>query len=490
MLTVRSGGSSAFDLPSRPGRLRAMSELNHSDASLISTAQGSKSNHQRTQSDFEQVSVEVDAMGSLGEVGCVEANHLNASPTQRLGSQPGYKADKRTHEENYPPTEATPGVHLGSDEPVSPISSKWSTDFIVNGSGTQSSNKTVDLVPESTPNPNEDGFEKSVYGDQGGGVAFDKLIDRLLSQATSKVDTKFVATFLCLYRQFSAPSALLCAIISRFEQVNLVINPPAVRLTTQLRYLSVLARWVSEYPGDFAHPRTRVKMIGFISALTGQRQFSMAIKDISLHLDVVSEDDDTYWACSDATESVTDIMESHPTRFLAQNVSPTPIGEAVSGVAADDTCLDGKRSRAMKRDSGTPSTTSSTGKSSSRSLHAPQKALESAQQHVGLTVASPRASLGKVHWHFFMDLPDEEVARELTRIDWALFSTIRPRDLIRHVSLSEEEKAKCRNLHHVKRAIDQFNHTAFWIANIILLRDKPKHRAKALEKCMNVAWVS
>ncbi|KAL8895186.1 MAG: hypothetical protein Q9207_008269, partial [Kuettlingeria erythrocarpa] len=465
-----------------------MSELDHPDAAVMSTAQASRSNHQRTQTDCEQLSLEADAKGSLGEVDPTEAN-LDASPTQSLGSQPGYKPDKGTHEEeNEPPSEATPGVQSGSDDLGSPASSRWSTDFIVNGSRTQTSNELVDLVPESTASPDEDGFEKSVYGDQGGGVAFDELIDRLLSQATSKVDTKFVTTFLCLYRQFSAPFALLCAIISRFEQVNLAINPPAVRLTTQLRYLSVLATWVSEYPGDFAHPRTRVKMAEFISALEGQRQFSMAIKDISLHLDIVSEDDDTYWACSDATESMTDITETHQTRFLAQNVSPTTPGDAESGVAADDVCFDGKISRARKRDSGTPSTTSSAGESSSRFLHAPLKAMESAQQHVGLTVASPRASLSKVHWHFFMDLPDEEVARELTRIDWALFSTIRPRDLIRHVSLSEEEKAKCKNLQHVKRAIDQFNHTAFWIANIILLRDKPKHRAKALEKCMSVAW--
>jgi len=35
--------------------------------------------------------------------------------------------------------------------------------------------------------------------------------------------------------------------------------------------------------------------------------------------------------------------------------------------------------------------------------------------------------------------------------------------------------------------IAHFNHTATWIANIILLRVKPKHRALALEKCMRLA---
>lgn len=497
MLTIPSDGTVTFDLPRRA---RAMYEVDHLGAPSLSTVQGSMNEHQRTEPGSTQVPLDVDAKELPGENGRIDAN-LKASPMQTLGGQAEHNPGQKTDEDIRLSSGATLRsrssskdnalrLSANSDNLESGMSPKSSNPIDRNGPTTLDSNRETKPVAESTPKC--DAFEKSVHGDQGGGVAFDELIDRLLSQATSKIDTKFVAIFLCMYRQFSAPSALLCAIISRFEQVNLAMNPQAVRLTTQLRYLSVLATWVSEYPGDFAHPLTRMKMTEFMSALAGQRQFSVALKDISLHLDVVSEDDDTHWACSDATMSMIDITDSHLMSSLVQNVSLTPTGDAVSEVAADDVCSDGKGSHATERGSGTPSTASSAGQSSIRSnvsLHARLKTTESAQPQARLTVA-PRASLGKVHWHFFMEVPDGDVARELTRIDWALFSTIRPRDLIRHVSLSEEDKAKCRNLKSVKRMIDQFNHTAFWIANIILLRDKPKHRARALEKCMSVAWVS
>lgn len=89
-----------------------------------------------------------------------------------------------------------------------------------------------------------------------------------------------------------------------------------------------------------------------------------------------------------------------------------------------------------------------------------------------------------------IDTPEEDIARELTRIDWIMFSSIRPRDFVRHVSLTTNQKKKCKSLENVDRMICHFNHVAFWVANLVLLRDKPKHRAKALEKFMAVTWVS
>jgi hypothetical protein len=57
---------------------------------------------------------------------------------------------------------------------------------------------------------------------------------------------------------------------------------------------------------------------------------------------------------------------------------------------------------------------------------------------------------------------------------------------VRHVSLTAEQKEKCKSLKNVNRMINHFNHVAKWVANMILIRDKPKHRAPALEKFMNI----
>jgi hypothetical protein len=86
-----------------------------------------------------------------------------------------------------------------------------------------------------------------------------------------------------------------------------------------------------------------------------------------------------------------------------------------------------------------------------------------------------------------METPEEAIAKELTRMDWLFYMSMRPRDLVRHVSLPASAKSKCRSLDNVQRMIDHFNHLACWATNFILLRDKPKHRVLMLEKFMKIA---
>jgi hypothetical protein len=95
--------------------------------------------------------------------------------------------------------------------------------------------------------------------------------------------------------------------------------------------------------------------------------------------------------------------------------------------------------------------------------------------------------MNKFRYHIFMDVPVDDIADEMTRIDWIMFSSMRIRDLVRHVSLSAGEKAKCQSLKNVDRTIAHFNHLARWVTSMILLRDKAKHRAQMLEKFMNIA---
>lgn len=496
MLKYQSDEPVSCELPHRP---RAHSENNHLSAPPASKAQGSKPKHQRTQSEFPLKTIGIGLKESINEEWRTE-RVPNLSSEEHLHSDIGITSGAEMDEQMRLPS----GVTLESqsrlqdtalDNPAnshvvgSPISVNDLTAMDMARLKWQPSNSKDRVGTEDTSGLKNNAIQKPVHGDQSIGVGFDELVDRLLSQAKSKTDVKFVAIFLCLYRQFSAPSALLDAVISRFETVDLGSSSQAIRLTTQLRHLSVLATWVSEYPGDFAHPLTRVKMSNFTIALAGQRQFSMAIKEIGFHLDVVSADDDTFWAVSDATESMTDDIDSSLT---GSSVQSAPLATADQRDTTDDAFSNDKGARAIERGSATPSAASSAGKSSDRSntsLEASPKSVEIAQAQGRLPVAPPRAALCKIHWHYFMELSDEDVARELTRIDWALFSSIRPRDLIRHVSLTEEYKGKYKDLDNVKRMIDLFNHTSFWIANIILLREKPKHRARALEKCIAIAWV-
>ena len=115
-------------------------------------------------------------------------------------------------------------------------------------------------------------------------------------------------------------------------------------------------------------------------------------------------------------------------------------------------------------------------------------ARDESRQEAQTLVSVPRVRLSKVQWHQFVETPDDEIAKELTRIDWILYSSMRPRDLIRHVILANDANKTAPALESVHRMIDHFNHLFCFVSGMILLRDKPKHRARMLEKWMTVAW--
>ena len=84
------------------------------------------------------------------------------------------------------------------------------------------------------------------------GVTFDELVDRLLGQNMSRADSNFSDIFLCLYRKFASPSELFAAILNRLDRIVEDKNTHYLtRTATQLRIITVVAKWVSAYPWRF-----------------------------------------------------------------------------------------------------------------------------------------------------------------------------------------------------------------------------------------------
>lgn len=312
------------------------------------------------------------------------------------------------------------------------------------------------------------------------GVTFDELVDRLLGQNMSRADDNFSDIFLCLYRKFAAPGELFNAILNRLERIALDKNTHYLtRTTTQLRILAVLARWVSGYPGDFASPSTSQKLNTFIGHLYSEPVFAAAAQDMRMQLQSrVVEDDDTGWARTDAdVESETSSKEeSEPASPLRRRLTETSdIEEDMQTLAIDEEGGEDLESQQSRADSET------------RSLSPSFHTVEDYEREAATMIPKATLPLTKFRYHIFMDTHDDYVADEMTRIDWVMFSSIRLRDLVRHVSLSLEQKEKCKSLANVNRMINHFNHIARWVANMILMRDKAKHRAQMLEKFMTVA---
>ncbi|KAL4973498.1 ras guanine nucleotide exchange factor domain-containing protein [Aspergillus desertorum] len=352
----------------------------------------------------------------------------------------------------------------------------------------------------SSPESKDKAFSEGSTNETG--FTFDELVDRLVAPPISKQDSKFASIFLCLYRKFAAPATLLNALINRFERNEKDITDQLTRIADQLRLLNVIAQWVSEYPGDLAYPKTRKRIVDFVSTLERSHFYMFAAKEIGSYLEVNAEDDDVGWAFKDGEVEAFDDNEIPPQNPVRN--SSTFLGDfSIRNEGEDDnendeeeedpiysmSALDlseGVHDQPMKL-SATLSNPSLEKPGTIPSQSFTLLSIDGAQREASSMELLGRIPLTKVVWRQLMEIPDEDFANELTRIDWIMFNTFRPRDLVRHVSISGPDKDKIESLKHVNRMIKQFNHVAFFVASVILLRDKPKHRARALEKFMNIA---
>lgn len=316
---------------------------------------------------------------------------------------------------------------------------------------------------------NDESVDKPV---KENGVTFASLVDRLLAPRLSKPDNNFSDVFLCLYRKFAAPGELFGAILARLDRVREDKAAHYLSKTaTQLRMIEVIAKWVSLYPGDFARPATRRNLEDFIRHLSTEPIFSIAAQQMrrNLHFNVI-EDDDTGWANAD------EAGDKAASQLLSKEMNELATGISTMQFDSEATGRPSASSDASQLDRG-----SSVGSQFHFHTH------DEYEREASLLEPRDHLPMNKTRYHIFMDIPNDDIADELTRIDWIMFSSIRIRDFVRHVSLSASQKEKCKSLKNVNRMIAHFNHIAKWVANMILLRDKAKHRAQMLEKFMHIA---
>ncbi|SJX65280.1 related to aimless RasGEF (aleA) [Sporisorium reilianum f. sp. reilianum] len=83
-----------------------------------------------------------------------------------------------------------------------------------------------------------------------------------------------------------------------------------------------------------------------------------------------------------------------------------------------------------------------------------------------------------------MEVDDEVIATELTRLEWNFFTAIQPRDLLRHILVPHDKRDG-----PVARSISHFNYISNWVCSMILAQSKTKHRARMLEKFFNIASI-
>ncbi|KAK6955247.1 hypothetical protein Daesc_002878 [Daldinia eschscholtzii] len=314
------------------------------------------------------------------------------------------------------------------------------------------------------------------------GVTFEELVDRLIAPKMSRADNNFLEIFLCLYRKFASPGQLFSSLLSRLDRVR---DDKSIhyltKISAQFRIIEVIAKWVATYPGDFARPTTRRNIEDFIRNLATEPAFFAASQQMRRTMEYsVIEADDTGWEKADSLEDTQ--LDDHELSTRDTNRRYAELSESMSSLGVDDPIeRRPSASSSLHTDAGPPS--GPAGKIHSFQFHS----YEDYEREAATMVPTYTLPLTKFRYHIFMDTHEDDIADEMTRIDWVMFSSIRIRDLIRHVSLSAEQKEKCRAMKNVNRMIAHFNHIATWVSNMILMREKAKHRAQMLEKFMNIA---
>ncbi|KKY38061.1 putative ras guanyl-nucleotide exchange factor [Diaporthe ampelina] len=307
------------------------------------------------------------------------------------------------------------------------------------------------------------------------GVAFDDLVDRLLAPRMTRADNNFADIFLCLYRKFAAPGQLFSAILTRLERGKEDKSAHYLnKKATQMRIIEVVARWVSLYPGDFARPTTKKTLERFINHLASEPAFSAAAGQMRAQFETyVVEDDDTAWAQSDDPPEDVSVSSSHKSQDLEVPMASLSVDDQLSAEMRRPS--QGSELSHIERDYSTGET--------NYQYHT----YGDYEREAAKMVPQATLPLNKFRYHIFMDTNPEDIAEEITRIDWIMFSSVRIRDWVRHVSLSTAEKERCRSLRNANRLIAHFNHVAKWVQNMVLIRDKAKHRAPCLERFMIIA---
>lgn len=307
-------------------------------------------------------------------------------------------------------------------------------------------------------------------------ASFNDLIERLAKPVESTVDVKFIDRFLAFYRMFGTAQRLLEGLLRRCIEAAMASQgeDQQIRVEHIFRVLSV---WIKRFPGDFAAIQTADMLDRFLSS------FEDSHEGLRLALNDVVETDDTHWGVTDDCDSPaapsTRKGSSHSSRPPSQPQDPQH--SKTQSKQVDETFIFKSNALTLKARGPSDDTSSLT------SARTKEKVSEIAQRQAVFLVPTMRDELTKDRWRHFLEIPERDVAEELTRIDWIMFTAVKPRELIRDITVSHHSRHLFPNLVNVSRMVEHFNHVAYWVANMMLLRDKPKHRAQMWLKLARVA---
>lgn len=356
-------------------------------------------------------------------------------------------------------------------------------------------------------------------------------------------DERFLLMFMVFYRGFAKPIDLLRQLIERFDKLAMSERSDGVMIRFSLmRLTNMLGEWVQDYPGDLSGPETYPVVCSFYQKLLQHPSTVHVASPLQPHIEACryAPDVDAVWSKAEDSDkpqsvaadvapistminpelsgSATSLPKPPSTKSVNSSSSVPSVNSPPPPLPGQEEGSEGNtRSRGQSDASSfgppvdnahlSPKPIETRHRSASDVTSSSSDGIRGPQSNAGSVVTASSASIAPstVSSNPTMDrspseqktflrgvsnalgeLDDEAIAGELTRLEWNLFTTIRPRDLLRHILVARDLREKNGP---VARSIAHFNYVSFWVCSMILVQGKTKHRAKMLEKFMNVAAI-
>ncbi|KAI8916676.1 ras guanine nucleotide exchange factor domain-containing protein [Powellomyces hirtus] len=299
---------------------------------------------------------------------------------------------------------------------------------------------------------------------------------------------EFVKVFLMLYRKFMRPSELLDRLMDRFDAMEDKDDETQARggpiNAVQLRVCNVLIHWCNDYWCDFHSDIMRFTMHVFLEICSSRPAYAAICQKLGSLVfreppsDAERELSD--WGLTDVMDVARSPSVSSPhsgyddstleehARSVHQRLSGSKSSEDFGGKRSGYGDAENASARSFDRRSANSNTTSMSSHSDGT-------------EH-GSIYGSNLTAAGVS----FLELDNEDIAKQLNILEAEIFSRIKPRDLLQHIW---SRTHKGRHAASVAASIGHFNFISSWVTTRILAQRKVKTRAQVLGKFMKIAQV-
>ncbi|KDQ54927.1 hypothetical protein JAAARDRAFT_38040 [Jaapia argillacea MUCL 33604] len=315
-------------------------------------------------------------------------------------------------------------------------------------------------------------------------ATLDQLLDKLLFLAVSGDDPAYISHFLLTYRRFAVPRSLLLAMQKRMHQLEEPSWDPMLASFAQMRICHLLSQWIKEYPGDFAVRGTAGALSALVKSIVGKTHLLYHACDLLPFVDLLStlRDPDSAWTLKfDDPIDESDDSYSYTDEDLEPMVFPSETSSTRTGSS--------ENKKSNRSTSPNPDDNHARVPLIVKAMVMADIPLSDTFDRQKCQVLSEKQIIKELH-RMSLDLgawESKHIAEEITRISAKLFLQIEPRHWLKHIYISGHKDPETDT---VARFNQVSEHLAEWVVSLILCHDKPRARARQIEKFIDICtWL-